>query len=219
MIYAFAHRWLFGVIVSIAVIALTLAVTGWGNAEGKTNYELVKDIFVPLLGPIVAVLIPVLVLFVIPFNQSRQKIALDLCTMYNAEEMREARNIGWRIFVTEQRQLPPVRRAERLNHFLDYLSEPEAHRAVDPDLDANYQKTSRVLDFFALVNGCIARGVVDPDMVRDFLVFYYLWWREEIMDPLRRTRRMTSHSTRFRPSWWEPLTHLDALVNTPPRSV
>ena len=49
---------------------------------------------------------------------------------------------------------------------------------------------SRVLDFFALVNGCLARGVADPDLVRDFLLFYYLWWRDEIMDPLRKTQRI-----------------------------
>ena len=46
---------------------------------------------------------------------------------------------------------------------------------------------ARVLDFFALVDGCLARGSADPDVVRDFLLFYYVWWRDEIMDPLRRT--------------------------------
>ncbi len=191
---------------------LTLLAAGVLAADGKTGYELVKDLFVPLVGPLVAVLIPVVLFFVIPLGQSRQKLALDLCAQYFGEEMRDARNVGWRHFVTEQRQLPPVRRAERLVHFLDYLSNPEVHRSVDPQTDAVYQKTSRVLDFFAMVNGCLARGVADPDLARDFLLFYYLWWRDEIMDPLRNTRRITADHPKVKPVWWDPLAHLDALA-------
>src|SRR5581483_8607874 len=141
---------------------------------------------------------PVIVLFVIPLGQSRQRLALDLCTQYFGEEMRDARNVGWRHFVTEQGQLPPARRAERLGHFLDYLSDPEVHRSVDPATDAVYQKASRVLDFFALVNGCLARGAADPEITRDFLLFYYLWWRDEIMDPLRGARRIAADHPKVR---------------------
>lgn len=195
----------------IAIPALLILAVGVATSHGKTPYELVKDLFVPLLGPLVAILIPVVLFFIIPLGQNRQRFALDLCGQYFSEEMREARNIGWRHFVTDQRQLPPVRRAERLNHFLDYLSNPEVHRAVDQTVDAVYQKSSRVLDFFALVNGCLARGVADPDIVRDFLLFYYLWWRDEIMDPMRRTQRLIADHPKVKPVWWEPLTHLDAL--------
>ncbi len=194
----------------IVPVVLLLAI-GISQAGGKTLYEVVRDLFVPLVGPLVAVLIPVVLLFVIPFNQNRQRLSLDLCTQYFGEEMRDARNTGWQQFVTEQRQLPPIRRAERLNHFLDYLSNPEVHRAVDPVTDAIYQKTSRVLDFFSLVNGCVARGVADPDIVRDFLIFYYLWWRDEIMDPLRKTQRIVADHPKIKPVWWEPLAYLDAL--------
>jgi hypothetical protein len=137
----------------IAAAVILLLVAGVIAADGKSRYDLVKDLFVPLIGPLVAVLIPVLVLYILPLGQSQQRLSLDLCTQYFGEEMRDARNVAWRQFVTEQRQLPPVRRAERLNHFLDYLSDPEVHRSVDPLTDAVYQKTSRVLDFFALVNG------------------------------------------------------------------
>jgi hypothetical protein len=201
----------------VAVLAITFLVgvmllAALLVAPAKEPYELIKDLFVPLIGPFVAVLIPVVVLFIIPYGQTRQKLALDLCTQYFSEEMREARNIGWRHFVTEQRQEPPIKRAERLNRFLDYLSVPEVHRAVDAEVDATYQKTSRVLDFFALVNGCIARGVADPDLVRDFLLFYYLWWRDEIMDPMRRTNRIIADHPKVRPVWWEPLKYLDALA-------
>ena len=72
-------------------------------------------------------------------------------------------------------------------------------------------KTSRVLDFFSLVNGCLARGVTDPDIVRDFLIFYHLWWRDEIMDPLRKTQRIVADHPKIKPVWWEPLAYLDAL--------
>jgi len=196
----------------IAVFVLCVLAFGIGVAEGKSWYDVVKDLFLPLLGPFVAVLIPVVLFFVIPGQQTRQKFALDLCGQYYTEEMREARNVGWEHFVTQQRQLPPIRRAERLNHFLDYLTEPEVHRGVSSEQDEIYQKTTRILDFFALVDGCLARGVAEPALVRDFLLYYYLWWRDEIMDPLRRTRRITAPDPKFRPIWWKPMVHLDALV-------
>ena len=68
------------------------------------------------------------------------------------------------------------------------------------------------LDFFGLVNGCVARGVADPDMVRDFLLFYYLWWRDEIMEPMRKTLRIEADHPKVKPVWWVPLRHLDALA-------
>jgi hypothetical protein len=49
-----------------------------------------------------------------------------------------------------------------------------------------------VLDCFARVNGCLARGAADPEITRDFLLVYYLWWRDEIMDPLRGARRIAA---------------------------
>ncbi len=189
---------------------------GVASAGDKARYELVKDLFVPLVGPLVAVLIPVVVLYVIPFSQGRQRLSLDLCAVYFAEEMRDARLVAWQHFITEQRQLPPVRRAERLNHYLDYLSRPEVHRSVDRATDLVYQKTSRVLDFFAIVNGCVARGSADPDVVRDFLLFYYLWWRDEVLDPMRRTQRIRPGEVKALPSWWGPLSSLDALAAPAP---
>lgn len=209
---ALAHRSLLVAVAVIGMAACVLVAVGWGHAEGRSHYELVKDLFVPLLGPMVAVLIPVLVLYVLPLGQSRQKLALDLCALYNAEEMRDARNVGWRHFVVEHRLLPDERRAERLTQFLGYLGDPEAHRTVDYQTDAVYQKACRVLDFFALVDGCVARGVADPDMVREFLLFYYLWWRDEIMDPLRAAGR--GAGLKYRPVWWAPLARLDALAGS-----
>ena len=68
-----------------------------------------------------------------------------------------------------------------------------------------------IINVLALVNGCVARGVADPDIVRDFLLFYYLWWRDEIMDPMRRTQRLITDHPKVKPVWWERLSHLDAL--------
>ena len=208
----FPHRALVYGVAGVAAAVLTLLTVGVIAAENKGAYELVKDLFVPLVSPLVAVLIPVVVLFLIPQIQSRQRLALDLCAQYFAEEMRDARNVGWRHFVTEQQQLPPVRRAERLNQFLDYHTNRDFHRSIDPALDATFQKAARVLDFFALVNGCVARGVADGDIVKDFLLFYYLWWRDEIMDPLRKTRRLVADDPKVRPTWWKALADLDALA-------
>lgn len=194
----------------LAVPVLMLLALGVAAADGKSRYELIRDLFVPLVGPLVAVLVPTILLYVIPYGQDRQKAALDLCRQFLSEEMRDSRNTSWRYFVTEQRELPADRQGARLAHFLDYLSRQEVHRTISPELDAVYQKLNRVLDFFALVNGCLVRGVADPELVRDFLMFYYVHWRDEIMDPLRRAGRGPEGGAR--PAWWPPLTALDALA-------
>lgn len=204
-------RALFLTLASIGVMVFMILLVGLKTGQEKHIYELVKDLLVPLIGPMVAVLIPLLIFVVLPLGQSREKFALDLCNQYYTEEMRESRNTGWEHFVTSQRKLPPVRRAERLNHFMEYLTNPEAHRSIDPEQDRIYQKATRVMDFFALVNVCLARGTADPEIVRSFLLYYYLWWRDEIMDPLRKTRRITGNAAKFTPLWWANMTYIDRL--------
>jgi hypothetical protein len=207
-------RALLAALSGIISLVLVLLVAALFAAEGKNQYELLKDLFVPLIGPVVAVLIPLVVLYVIPNGQSRERFALDLCGQYYSEEMRISRNVSWQHFVVTQRNLPPVRRAEALNHFLDYLTNPETHRGIEPAMDEVYQKASRILDFFALVNECVGRGTADRDIVRSFLLYYYLWWRDEILDPLRKTRRIVTDHPKFRPLWWTPMIYLDQLVGS-----
>jgi len=192
------------------LIALVLCI-GLTTGAGKQPYELVKDLFVPMIGPTVAVLIPLLVFVILPNRQNRERFAMELCEQYYTEGMRLARNTTWQYLVTEQRTMPPVRRAERLNHFLDYLTNPETHRGIDAHQDELYQRATQVLDFFALVNESVGRGTADGGIVRAFLLYYYLWWRDEILEPLRKTRRIVTDHPKFKPIWWEPLTHLDAL--------
>ena len=213
----FQSRALLAAVAGVAIPTLGVVALGLMAAHDKSAYDLIKDLFVPLAGPLVAVLIPVAVLAILPAGQTRNKLALDLCTAYYQEEMREARNVAWQHFVTEQRALPPMRRAERLHEFIDYLTSPEVHRGIDPKIDAIYQKTQRVLDYFGLVNGCLARSTADPDLVRDFLFYYYLWWRDEIMEPLRKTRRVADNAVGVRPVWWPGLPYLDALAPNPGR--
>ena len=43
-------------------------------------------------------------------------------------------------------------------------------------------------------------------------LYYYLWWRDEIMIPLRQLRAIPD-DPKFKPGWWDPLVHLDALAS------
>lgn len=197
----------------IAVPLLLIPLVGLTAGNGRHAYDLLRDLFVPLIGPLVAVLIPLLLFFVIPIGQNRERMALTLCQQYYTEEMRDARNAGWRHLVTELRRATDDERAARRKEFFAYLTTPEAHGVIDPLLDAVFQKATRVLDFFALVNECLGRGAADPDIVRSFLLYYYLWWRDEIMDPLRATGPIRTNDPKFKPGWWDPLKHLDGLAN------
>jgi hypothetical protein len=199
-------------LLSIAILITLLLAVGLMVADGKHAYELVKDLFLPMVGPFVGVLIPIMILFVLPNRQNRERFALQLCEHYYTEDMRLARNTTWQHFVTEMRSLPPIRRAESLNHFLEYLTNPEVQRGINAQTDELYQRATRVLDFFAMVDECVGRGTADPAIVRAFLLYYYLWWRDELLEPLRKTRRITTDHPKFKPIWWNPLKHLEALV-------
>jgi hypothetical protein len=194
----------------VTVPVLVLLAVGLTAAEDRTRYDLIRDLFVPLVGPLVAVLVPTILLYVIPYGQDRHKTALRLCEQFLGEELRESRNVAWRYFVTEQQELPAGRRAERLAHFRDYLRRQQVHLTISPELDTVYQKMNRVLDFFALVNGCVQRGTADPELVRESLMFYYVHWRDGIMEPLRQGGDFGA----ARPAWWPPLAALDRLAAT-----
>jgi hypothetical protein len=196
----------------IAVPVVCILLVGVWLSVGKTSYELLRDLFVPLVGPLVAVLIPLLLFFVIPSGQNREKTALALCQQYYAEEMRDARNAGWRHLVIELRRATDAEKAERQREFFRYLTSPDEHGAIDPRRDEVFQKLTRVLDFFGLVNEVLARGSADEHLVRSFLLYYYLWWRDEIMDPLRACGPIGTNDAKFKPVWWDRLTHLDALA-------
>jgi hypothetical protein len=194
-----------------AVVVLLLVLVAALTAHGKTYYDFVRDVIVPLVGPIVAICVPTLFFYLIPLLQNQQKAAVDLFSAYHGEDMRRARNEAWNHFVTEGRELAEPDRNARLDAYLRYLTEPETARKIPPEQDELYQRVSRVLDFFVIVNGCLERGTVDAGMVRAFLGFYYLWWRDEILTPFRQ-RPLTSK--RSMPLWWQPFESLDSACRS-----
>ena len=198
------------------LLIVTALVIGAGiSGAGRSGYDLIKDIVIPLVSPIVAIFIPTILFYVIPLTQNQQKGAIDLFTIYNDEEMRIARNEGWTHFVTD-RDYRTERQQQILDDFLRYLIESEVSRSIIPATHAIYQRASRVLDFFAVVNGCLERNTVERQMIRTFLGYYYLSWRDEIMIPLRE-RSALQPMPRYIPSWWYDLTALDELCDSPDR--
>ena len=103
-------------------------------------------------------------------------------------------------------------RAERHGWFYKYLTNPEAHGEMEPGLDIVFQKATRVLDFFALVNEVLGRQSADAGIVKSFLLYYYLWWRDEIMVPMRERHTIDTNDPKVKPGWWDPLVHLDRLA-------
>ena len=201
----------FGTLCIVVPVAIMLIV-GVAAGADKPVYELIRELFLPMVGPLVAVMMPMLIFFLIPRGENQQKTALDLCRQYFSEEMRDARNTGWRYFVIDHRRAAPGIRRERLEIFYRYLTSPESHGEMEPGLDIVFQKASRVLDFFALVNDIVGRRLADHGIARSFLIYYYLWWRDEIMLPMRQLHAVSSDDPKIKPGWWEPLKHLDQLA-------
>ncbi len=199
---------------AVFLAIVILAGSAAGASTEKTVYELIREVFIPLLGSCVAVLVPTVLFYIIPLGQNRQRGAIDLFNGYHTEEMRRARNEAWQFFVTERQILSDKDRDQRLDDYLDYLTRPESGRKVTSKLDEIYQKASRILDFFALVNGTLERGTVDGAMVRSFMGYYYLWWRDEILTPLRNRPERPGTSVWRRPEWLKALKALDAVCES-----
>ena len=193
------------VTVIVLVIVALLA-----KAE-KSSYDLIKDVVIPVIGPIVAILIPTVLFYIIPLGQNQQKNAIDLFNIYNTEDMRIARNEGWKHFVSDRQALSPPDRNRILDDFLRYLTEPDVNRQVPSDIHALYQKTSRVLDFFGVLDHCLERNTIAREMIYSFFGYYYLWWRDEIMIPLRERPLMQHGLPRYLPAWWKELKSLDEM--------
>jgi hypothetical protein len=78
-----------------------------------------------------------------------------------------------------------------------------------------YLEVSHVLDFFAVVEALLEDAAVDEKMLRQGLIFYYHWWRDEVMDPLRNLLREIQKPTadpKCVPPWAKPMRQLDRLV-------
>lgn len=176
-------------------------------------HEFIKDFMIPLLAPTVAIIVPTILFYVIPRRWQRYHLALEFFDKFNGEEMRQARLDAWSYFVTQTGPEDHVRRDQRLREFLEFLTEPEIGRRVDRSTHDVFQKTSRVLDFLAIVDGSLGRGAVDRRMLRSYLAYYYVWWREMVLEPLWRERdRLGDWPRRHLPVWHRGLPHLDGLT-------
>jgi len=167
----------------------------------------------PLMSMLVAVFLPINLSYLIPMAQNRQKTAMDFYSLYSAEDMRKARNTAWKYFVTEPKSKGGSEKGKRLDDYLCFLTQPESSEAVTPEMHEIYQETSRVLEYFAMINACLERRAVDRDMVRSFIGWYYSWWRDEVMNSLRDRPFMLGEPARYRPVWWNKLKELDELCD------
>jgi hypothetical protein len=219
--------WIVAVGIPLIILAIIVVLVGSTAIEAsRERYDVVKDLVVPLVAPllilpITAILVPSILFYFVPQSQSREKVAVELLTAYHMEEMRSARNQAWRYFTTEMRTLPKEEQINRLSEYVAYLSEPRSNTSVPPDKHEHYQKLNRVLDYFTMVNAYIERDAVDRDMIRSFLAYYYLWWNDEVMEPLRNTPGWSDNpaikqikdqkSPKHKPAWWDGLRSLHEL--------
>lgn len=179
-------------------------------------HELLKDFVIPLAAPLVAIVVPTILFYVIPRRWQRHNLSLELFETFFREDMRIARLEAWTHFVTELDAESGQRRQRTFELFRDFLTQPETGRRIDARTHELFQKASRVLDFFAIVDGCLARGAVDPRMIRSFLAYYYFWWRLMVLQPLRALPNGQPARVRHLPIWWKELPHLDRVCRIEP---
>ena len=186
-----------------------------------TGYQFLKEFMIPLAPAFVSLVVPIIVFYVIPLRWNRRQLALDLFSSFYGEEMRHARAQSWEYFIGALVESNPgspevsVPRSARLRLFLQYLAEPATHIRIAAAEHEVFQKASRVLDFFTVVDGCLGRKTIDEGMMRDFLRYYYLWWRQEMLEPLR-AEDYPFPDARLKPRWLRHLRHLDRVCGFDP---
>jgi hypothetical protein len=218
--------WLIAGGVLVAVVLLLIIVVSAASSADKSRYDFVKDMLLPLVAPLLitpvtALLLPIVLFYWLPLSQNRQKAVVELLTSYHTEEMRTARNEAWEYFVSGLKALSKEDQIKRLSDYLLYRTEPETNRTTSPALHKSYQQLARVLDFFALVNAYLERGEADRDTVQSFLAYYYIWWHDEVLVPLRSAPGLSGNdklkqigkntSIKTKPIWWDGLKALDEL--------
>ncbi|WP_020475006.1 hypothetical protein [Zavarzinella formosa] len=154
----------------------------------------------PVCSVLVAVILPIFLFYIMPRSRERQRNALDLFNSFTSEAMHKTRLDAWAYFVTLVAD-DPAEQDTRFSHYLDYLTERKSKKPFSKDEIELFQKASKVLDFFAYVDACLREHLAGPQLVRTFLASYYLWWREELMEPLRKRRRLTTTNPQFVPYW------------------
>jgi hypothetical protein len=177
-------------------------------------YELTKDLLLPLIGPTIAIIVPVVIFVILPRARDRRRTALDLFTTYTAEDMRTTRNEVWAYLVSEV-AANPQEQNKRFDQYLDFLTAKRGCTVPSPEALALFQKSSRVLDYFVFVEACLRNRLANESLIRCFLAHFYLWWRDEVMVPLRQRRQIDTGDPRYVPLWWQPLVHLDRLAGIP----
>jgi len=168
-------------------------------------YAFGKDYALPLLATLIAIVVPSTFFYILPTRQNRRKTAMDFFNTFFGEEMRQTRLEAWNYLVTERKKLSPEEQTTRLRNYVTYATESSDKQDLTSETVGHYQRASRILHFFALVDTCLQEGTVDESMIRSFLGYYYLWWRDEVIDPLQKLRSSKStDNLKTMPVWLKP---------------
>ncbi len=199
--------------VATALGVAVAALLGWARwlAPERPAYEFARDFVLPLVGPLVAIVIPILIFHILPMAQTRHHAALALFQEFFREEMRIARRDAWQGMIAARHAAGEPAGQQRLDQFLRYYADPEAGRRITPEDHELFQKAARVLEFFALTESLLQRNAVERGLVKSFLSYYYLTWSEDLLAPLRNRPWPRAGSAGRQPPWLVPLAELDRL--------
>ena len=200
-------------ILAFAALAVIACVAVVASRFGVKNDDLIKSVIVPLLGPTVALLVPTWLFFVLPSRKDQRESAQKAIEYYFSEYVRGARLDGWEYLVTSVHS-DLDKKSQQMKDYVGYVATKKANTQVPAETQAIYQKISLVLDFFSVLEGLIEEDAIDQKMLRKSLVYYYHWWRDEVLDPLRKHLKEEPATTdgKYVPLWMAPMSNLDRLI-------
>ena len=174
-----------------------------GKVSGLAWHMVFSTIFLPLVGPAVAVLVPTWLFFVEPSRKSQQEASLEILKLYFGEYMRQARLTTWDHFGAEFSR--SIDHRPQMGRYLDYLANPDVNLELSETEKQTYQQISTLLDFFAIVEDMLTEDALDKTMLMRGLAYYYAWWRDDLIAKLREMPLPPPKNGRSRPQKFVPL--------------
>jgi hypothetical protein len=144
----------------------------------------------------------------------RCRASQEIILCFYSDEMRQVRLDAWKIMcATSDGRCDDV----KIKDFLVYMTSLSDHSF---HVREEYQKVSRMLDYFALADLAIEKRTASGTMINGSIGHYYYWWRERLIKPMLAALRSMppvdpkGGAQGARPRWMRPLESLDKALTS-----
>lgn len=180
----------------------------------ETSGAFVRDWIIPFAGPAVSLTIALLFFWLVPRQQRRKQLAIELWQTFNSNEMQNARRESLEYLggpggeaATRQRVANFWRWSLKISPLPDSIHEADKLHQVQ-----------KVFDFFAACDRCLDSREVDPQLLKSLLGFYFSRWSIDVIEGMVRSDAPNQSFVEVsqRPAWLTGMPAFRGLVGLGP---